>query len=361
MSGSPAVDSVRRLLENAIAAGRMPGAAWRVERDGELLSAGQVGEACRQPAPQPLLTETPWDLASLTKPLCTALLLVLLEADGVVDPDAPIGQTLTPLRGRPLGSATPLQLATHTAGLPPWRPLYLAASNLDGYLSAIAAESLDVASGRPVYSDLGYIVLGALLERAAGVSLAELFERRIAHPLDLGRIGFAVGGRRFDDAAATEQGNRHERSMAAPRGVDHDWREGMIRGAVHDANAWTLGGVAGHAGLFGTADAVLALLRELLQPRVAGLDPCGVRRLLEPAEPAGDRTVGMVLARAAAAARGVLPGVAPGHTGFTGTSFWLEPEKNGIYLLLTNRVHPTVEPRSFDLVRRAFHRVCCRA
>jgi CubicO group peptidase (beta-lactamase class C family) len=135
----------------------------------------------------------------------------------------------------------------------------------------------------------------------------------------------------------------------------------VIRGTVHDANAFALGGVAGHAGLFGTVADVAVLAREILTPERLALTAPGRARLLGMGNAAGgDRTVGWARARAARAARGILPDFAPGHTGFTGTSLWLDPTAHAFYLLLTNRVHPQVAATGFDTVRRAFHRAALR-
>jgi CubicO group peptidase (beta-lactamase class C family) len=354
---------IRRLLLDRVDDGFTAGAAWRVEGVEGVEGAvarGAVGWAVLEPARVPLDSATPFDLASLTKPLCTALLLALLEADGTIDPRRPAADWLEELERSWVGRASLLDLATHTAGLPAWVPLYTQARGAPGYLEAIARLEPAVAPGRTLYSDLGYIVLGLALERAAGETLDRLFAARISRPLGLARLAFAVGGARYDDAAATERGNEYERRMAGEVGAGHAFRQGLLRGEVHDGNAHGLAGVAGHAGLFGTADDVAALGREILEPRVLPLGGDARRRLLEPRSPCGGRTVGFVLASHAGAARGILPDRAPGHTGFTGTSLWLDAGRGAIYVLLANRVHPAVGPRDFRVVRRAFHRLASR-
>ena len=141
--------------------------------------------------------------------------------------------------------------------------------------------------------------------------------------------------------------------------MGHRFRDRLLRGEVHDANAHGLGGVAGNAGLFGTAAEVARIAEEILSPGRLELGEGARRRLLRPV--AGGRTVGMGLAAASGATRGILPGEAPGHTGFTGTSFWLLPRSRGVLVLLTNRVHPHVPAWSFQPVRRGFHRVAVRS
>jgi CubicO group peptidase (beta-lactamase class C family) len=348
--------AVRTFLERRVAAGWFPGAAWWLESGGRA-TWGVTGDAALEPVRIPLVAGMPFDLASLTKPLATALLLVLLEQDRAFDLDEPVACVVDELAGTPWERTTPLELATHRSGLPAWKPLYLEAASRSGYLRALRAVPRVVEPGRTVYSDLGYIVLGAWIERVAGASLGELFARMVAGPLGLTRAGFPAPDRRFDDAAATERANDYERRLVGEAGADHAWRSRIVPGEVHDANAHALGGVAGHAGLFATIEEVAALAREILAPVSLALGDRARRRLVEPAAGSVERTVGFVLARASRAARGILDDEAPGHTGFTGTSLWLDVSRGRFYVLLSHRVHPRVGPRDFQLVRRGFHRI----
>jgi CubicO group peptidase (beta-lactamase class C family) len=196
-----------------------------------------------------------------------------------------------------------------------------------------------------------------VLERISGVPLDRLFARRVAVPLGLPRAGFASASGGFTDAAATERGNEYERALAGEAGAGHRWPTELLRGEVHDGNARALGGVAGHAGLFGTLEEVASIARVILRPGSLPLGDRTRRLLLRPAPPERTRTLGLEAAAASRAARGVLPGPAPGHTGFTGTSLWLDPGAGSIFVLLTNRVHPRVPEREFHPVRRGFHRL----
>lgn len=348
-----------RFLSARVRAGRMPGAAWWIEDSSGPAERGACGFAVLEPEPERLGGETPFDLASLTKPLCTGLLLALLGQEGRLDPDAPVAELLPELGGSAYGTASLVRLAMHGAGLPAWRPLYLQASDRDGYLVRIAAEEPACRPGETLYSDLGYILLGIALERAAGERLDRLFAERVAAPLGLARTGFASGGATFPDAAATERDNGFERSLAGEAGEGYTWPDAIPRGVVHDRNARTLGGVAGHAGLFGPVEEVAAIAREMLRPDRLRLELPARDRLLGSELAVGGRTCGFVLADHALAARGILPGAAPGHTGFTGTSLWLDPAAGRFFILLANRVHPTVPARGFDVVRRGFHRTAC--
>jgi CubicO group peptidase (beta-lactamase class C family) len=353
------LDPVGRFLAARIADGFMPGAAWCVASIArrEPASRGALGLAALLPQAEPLEIVTPFDLASLTKPLATALLLVLLEQERRLDLDDPAARHLPELAGSPWAGTSLLSLAVHTSGLPAWEPLYLAGRDV---VRSIAGRSPAAEPGRTLYSDLGYMLLGEVVARVAGESLDAAFRRRIAAPLGLLRTGFARDPRAFADAAATESDSVFERRMAGRAGEGHPWRIGVLRGEVHDGNASWLGGVAGHAGLFGPLDEVSALARELLEPERLDLAPRARDRLLATAPGADGRTVGFVAAGRSAAARGILPASAPGHTGFTGTSVWLDPPSGRLFVLLTNRVHPRVSPREFALVRRGFHRIASR-
>jgi CubicO group peptidase (beta-lactamase class C family) len=215
-----------------------------------------------------------------------------------------------------------------------------------------------------IYSDLGYILLGELLERAAGRSLADLFRERIAVPLGLGSLGFHPGPAQREQCASTEDGNQYERKLAASIGngaaLTVPVRASIPPGEVHDGNAWGLGGAAGHAGLFGTAREVAILAREFLgrgrglfQEETLSL----FRRNLTPGLEEG-RTFGWKLAVAGAReAQGALPESAFGHTGFTGTSLWIDPDRDRIYVLLTNRIHPRVTPLDMNRLRWRFHEI----
>jgi CubicO group peptidase (beta-lactamase class C family) len=358
VNGDRAAGPIGRFLAARVEEGWMPGAVWWVEGPHGPIDRGAVGWASVEPERRLLDEHTPFDLASLTKPLCTALLLTLLEREARLDPGQPVSRWLEAMRESAFSQTSLLDLATHRGGLPAWRPLYLNASDRRGYLEQIARELPAVPAGETLYSDLGYILLGMVIEEATGQSLDGLFRDRVVSACGDPRIGFAAGD--YGDAASTERGNAYERRMADVDGSVHPWRHSILRGQVHDANAWSLGGVAGHAGLFGTAEAVADIARELLRATKLPLGYQERESLLRPRHGAGGRTVGMVVASHSGAARGILPSSAPGHTGFTGTSLWVDPPSGRLFVLLTNRVHPEVDRRDFQRIRRGFHRLAIR-
>jgi CubicO group peptidase (beta-lactamase class C family) len=350
--------AILRLLSGEVEGGRLPGASWRVEDADGVVEEGAVGFACLTPRREPATLQTPYDLGSLTKPLATAPALLRLHRDRRLDLRAPAAEAIEELRGAVYGTASLLEIGAHRAGFPAWKPLYLTARTLDDMLLAIARSDPAGPIGTTLYSDLGYMVLGAAAMRASGTTLDRLFEDGVARPLSLPRIGFAGPGSRFSDAAATERGNGYERRMAGEAGTGFAWREEIPRGEVHDGNAHLLGGVAGHAGLFGTAAEVAAIGLAMLASAPLALGPEERDVLLRPVAGPGSRTFGFTLAALSWAARDALPPDAPGHTGFTGTSLWLDPERGAVYVLLTNRVHPHVDDRrDLQPLRREFHRL----
>jgi len=347
------MDLVGAYLSERIAEGRMPGAVWSVSAPEGVVSEGAAGHAAIEPEPVEATVATLYDLASLTKPLVTALALAVLEERGSLSLDEPVSESLPEFAGSAYADRSLLSFAAHRAGLPAWRPL----ARADGGPAAALAEIAAAPSGQEgttLYSDLGYIALGVVVERVAGVTLDVWFADSVADPLGLRSIGYAT---RIDCTAAapTERGNAYERGMAGPSADGLAWRENLIRGETHDGNAWALGGVAGHAGLFGTLRDVVAIVREILVPSARILGDHARSRLLSEAFPESGRTVGLALAPVSRAARGVLPDDAAGHVGFSGTSLWLEPGVGRAYVLLTNRVHPVVQDEDFQPVRAGFH------
>ena len=348
--------SLQRYLDSRTACGNPPGAAWCVGDTGGSWSRGISGFASVEPERQALGFATVFDLASLTKPLVTALLGVILEQEGLLDLDRPLSGFIPGSHRSPYGDATLLDLGVHRSGLPAWEPLFAMEEAGSRFPDRILALPPAVAPGETVYSDLGYILLGHVLESVGGGSLDRLFADRISGPAGLGTLGFPGTAGIGDRAAATERGNLFEQELAGERAAGYRFRQRMIRGQVHDGNAWAMGGVAGHAGLFGALDDVAALVREILTPGGLGIGSRGRRRLLEPVQDGG-RSFGFQPAAHSPAVSGILPDRAPGHTGFTGTSLWLDPAAGRYWVLLTNRVHPVAEPSGFQAVRREFHRL----
>jgi CubicO group peptidase (beta-lactamase class C family) len=356
--------AVRAYLEEAIARGVTPGAvAWVAEGE-RVLHRSAHGAAQIVPEREPMCLDTPFDLASLTKPLATALLAVLLERDLGLSPDTPARRLLPELDSQDHAGITLRHLLSHCAGLPAWRPLFLHAEDAPGYLRRLRHEPLEGPPGeRAVYSDPGYMAAGEMVSRAAGAPLETLFAEAIAGPLGL-RLGFRPPPETARRAAATEVGQEHERRLAGPEAQGYrGFREGPIRGEVHDHHAWVAGGVLGSAGLFGTAADLHRLGLEILGEG-GGLLPARARERLSRrwGPDAGEaRSEGFALNLGGAGSGG--PGLgddAFGHSGFTGTSIWFEPRRRRVYVLLTNRIHPRVGEVDMFAFRRGFHAAAAR-
>lgn len=284
-----------------------------------------------------------WDLASVTKPLVGLAVLALVERGALALTDT-VGTHRPEYRGGPVADLTVHHLLTHTSGLPGQVPLYRSHPTRAELLRALGALPLHAAPGtRVVYSSQGFILLGLIAEAAAGRSLDALVTELVCAPLGMTGTVFTP------DAAGRARAVATERCR---------WRGRTVVGEVHDENAAVLGGVCGHAGLF----APLADL-ERLGRSLAG----GGRALLKPdtfALMTAGHTDGLGLRRCLAW-QGQDPVGSPvgrsfgpdayGHTGFTGTSIWIDPATGRYAVLLTNRVHPTRDGTGIESVRHAFH------
>ncbi|MDQ6891945.1 MAG: beta-lactamase family protein [Acidobacteriota bacterium] len=339
-------------LEEEIAAGSFPGGSALVGSSDSVLAAASAGHAALVPAPSPLGSETLFDLASLTKPLAAgALAHAAMEAG--LDLASPPGRFFPAWKKTRFDGITLESLLTHTAGLPAWFPLYVRGEGVAMYRRTLSEiEPVALPGSTVLYSDLGLLVFGEVLETFFSSPVDRSYDEIVAAPCGSKALYLPNAA---TTSAATEEGDATERKMTAELGLSYPrFRTGVVRGEVHDGNALRRGGVSAHAGLFGTAEDVWRLSRPWLAPDRRDL----VR----------DRTPGLAEARGIVwqGARGArslsesveLPGRiserAFGHTGFTGTSVWLDPEIDRIYVLLTNRVHPRAEG-DFNAVRRRFH------
>jgi serine-type D-Ala-D-Ala carboxypeptidase len=360
---------ITQFLKGRIAAREFPSAVYCVSENGEAVFADAFGDASREPESHPATTETIYDLASLTKPLVTGMLCALMIEREALRLDDPVSTYLPEFDRQDKRSITIRQLATHTSGLPAWRPLYLLANGPDQALAAISAQPLEYGPGeRVIYSDLGFIALGYLLQRIASLPLPDLAVKEIFSPLDLKQTFFNPTAAMRTGTAACETGNAYEREMCErdfPGKAYGGWRNETIWGAVHDGNAHFLGGAAGHAGLFSTADETLRLanqfvgdLSELLSPTTCEMFR---RNLTEGLNEARSFSWQLASTKDSTAGPGLPPG-AFGHTGFTGTSCWVDAQRQRVFILLTNRTHARSLPfANINHVRREFHRLAAAA
>jgi CubicO group peptidase (beta-lactamase class C family) len=369
LTTNPAPD-ISTMLRGRIDSGDFPSAVYVVAEHGRQVFADALGQAVREPESHAASLETIYDLASLTKPLVTGLLCARLAQAGELTLDSSISNYLLEFDRPDKNRITVRELLTHTSGLPAWRPLYIIANGKrDGAIAAIANQPLEDEPGeRVVYSDLGFIVLGTLLQRLTGKQLAQLAQDEIFGPLKLRATFFNPKQAVRTGIAACEAGNAYEREMCER---DHaiqtyaDWRTGVIWGEVHDGNAHFLGGAAGHAGLFSTAGETLHLANQFIGglSNLLSRDTCELFRRNMTDGLNESRSLAWQLAATRESTAGPsLPPDAFGHTGFTGTSCWVEAAGEQVYILLTNRTHAHALPfANINQVRRDFHTLAAAA
>ncbi len=292
------------------------------------------------------MTDTIYDLASLTKVMATTTLALGAHASGALPFDTRLETRWSAFAGR--DAITVQDLLEHAAGFAAHRPFYRAVAGRAGYLARIAADPPAYrARTTHLYTDLGFILLGLLLEDAAQTPLAAQFDRFITGALPGAEIAF---GRRPS-----------WRARVAPAGVD-PWRGRVAAGCVHDSNAAALGGAAGHAGLFGTADAVGAFARWWLRLVLGattsshGIPAALAARATTRGDvPGSSRGLGWDTMLPTSSCGSRMSARAFGHTGFTGTSLWIDPARDLYVVCLTNRVHASDDTEGIRRLRIAVH------
>lgn len=319
--------------------------------------------------------ETVYDLASLTKVLATTTLAAIAVSEGRVSLDAPVPAPWS----RACPGARLGDLLSHSAGLEAHREYFAAHADRGPTTAAAIVEAVCrtppayPVGERSIYSDLGFIILGAWLERLFEGPLDRVFADRVAWPLGLDgglvpRLGFQrLGAARgpSPDAARRVAPTEVYDPALHPEGVPTHFalrrRDRLAHHEVHDDNAFVMGGVAGHAGLFGDAEGVLAVARAWLEGGLAGLEPPICERFWRPSGvPGSTRCLGWDgVSPDGGSTGGVLGGGARGHLGFTGTSLWIDPDPAAprVFILLANRVHPTRTNAAIVGVRQDFHRL----
>lgn len=331
-----------RFLDSAVASGAAPGAVMAVSWRGHRWYHGTgrlgIGDAT---VPDSL---TLYDLASVTKVTALTPVALLAVAQGKLDLDAPVQRYVPEFTGAHKESVTVRHLLTHSSGLPAWRPLYLGAATRAGAFAMADTVTLDTLPGvRMVYSDLGIIILTQALERIYGHRIDTLAAEMVFRPL-------AMASTRYLPPPG-------ERARIAPTELDTVWRHRMLRGEVHDENASRLDGVSGHAGLFSDAVDMLTYGEWwLAEWHAAGLGgiatappswmPMELPHFAEfvtrqDLPPGSSRALGWDTPSDVSSSGHYMSARSFGHTGFTGTSIWIDPTRDLVIVLLSNRVHPT--------------------
>jgi serine-type D-Ala-D-Ala carboxypeptidase len=336
------LEGAKRVLEQAVARRDIPSAVAVVGTATERHTVAVCG--VRRYGGETVTLETRYDLASLSKVVSTLPCILRLVSDGEISFDDTVGKFISNagwFQTASLADVTIRQLLTHTSGLPAWKTLFAQVSTRQTAVANVLQTELVHPKGMIIYSDLGFITLGAIVERVSKLRQDEFAERYIFEPLGMKETSYGL--LENIPVAATE---------------DCGWRNEVLEGTVHDENAFVMEGVAGHAGLFGTADDVAAYARAWLNfdSRLGRGDV--LQEVIREHVNDGKlrRGLGWLLKSEDSFAGKCATEKGYGHTGFTGTSVWIEPEQNWFAVLLTNRVHPTRNHgANMHEIRQAFH------
>jgi CubicO group peptidase (beta-lactamase class C family) len=345
-------DRVAALLRDAIAARAFPAAAIEVGRHDGARWNEACGNLTYDPGAPPATPDTIFDLASLTKVLATTTIAMQMVDAAQLSLDEPVAGRLPEWAGADRASVTIADLLAHTSGLTAYLPFFRDYTGRYEFQRAICSMPLEYQPRTAsVYSDLGFILLGFILEDAAAS------QRSATEPVPSG-AGATLSDRFRRIAAMTGADPlqfhppRSWRDRTAPTEID-PWRGRLLAGEVHDENAWALGGAAGHAGLFGTSGAVGAFARAVLRTirgdHLLARTETMRRFARRVSVPGSSRALGWDTMLPTSSCGTRMSPSAIGHTGFTGTSLWIDWERDLYVVLLTNRVHPT---RGNDAIRR---------
>ncbi|MGB6648247.1 MAG: serine hydrolase, partial [Bacteroidota bacterium] len=336
----------------AIRDSAFPGAQIAIGKGGSLLYRKSFGTYSYDLSSREIGGNTLFDLASLTKVIATTSAAMKLYDEGRLDLDEPVGTYLPQFREGRKASITPRHLLTHRSGFPSFRRFYLFCEDSSEAIDSIFATPLVADPGdSTIYSDLGMITMGKVVEAITEMSLADYVTREFYEPLGMRNTMFKP--------------SQDLLSRIAPTEVDTVWRKRLVKGTVHDENASLIGGVSGHAGLFSTALDLSVYMQMLLNQgvyagrrylRAETVEEFTGRRI------SGQRYLGWDFRSPRGSPSGTMFSPASfGHTGFTGTSIWVDPERDLFVVFLTNRVHPTRANRKIYAVRPALHDAVIRA
>jgi CubicO group peptidase (beta-lactamase class C family) len=347
LARSPAVDSLRGYLTGLVSDG-FPHSVSLAVVDGEGTALEAFGGyACTYGEMVPTAAETLYDLASLTKVVCTVTLALVAQQRGTLNLDDPVAKWLS---GYPQERTTLWHLLTHTSGLVDHRPFFKTCNGRSEIQAAVVAEAREAAPGTNVlYSDLNYMLLGWVMEACFGQGLDAAFDAEVAVPLGLSRT-------RFRPPEA-------ERKLCAATELDGDQRRtpGLVWGEVHDGNAYALGGVAGHAGLFAPLTELARFAQVLLAPELAKVISAESVNLMTDHQAGQGEDVRGIGWRLEPREWGHWPDRTIWHTGFTGTSLLVAPAMGAAVVLLTNSVHPYRRLEDQAAVRAQVHRLVSEA
>jgi CubicO group peptidase (beta-lactamase class C family) len=336
--------AARAILMDAIAARAFPAASAEVGRPDGAIWHAALGGLTYDPSAAPATPETIFDLASLTKVIATTTLAMRAADAGRLSLDDRVADRLEPWRGRDREMVTIRDLLAHCAGLTAYLPFYRDLAGRQEFEPAICSLPLEYEPRtQAVYSDLGFMLLAFILADVWGMSFEASYAQMTAG---------------LSPALPTFLPLRALRDRIAPTTVDA-WRGRLLVGEVHDENAWALGGAAGHSGLFGTASDVgrfARLVLRTLRGEAVLARPDTVRMFARRTDvPGSSRALGWDTMLPTSSCGRLMAPTAIGHTGFTGTTLWIDHERGVYVVLLTNRVHPDTSNEAIRHIRPLFH------
>ena len=335
---------ISNLINHGILKKTFPGAVALIVVDGDVLYHKAFGNRMITPKILPMETDTIFDLASLTKPIVIGTLIMKLVETKLVNLDKPVQHYLPEVKHNQISI---LDLLTHRSGYPAWTAIYLNVSSNDQVLEFLSQIELTYKTGKKVvYSCLGYILLGMLIERATNMRLDQLTKEWICDPLQMTNTFYNPPEHVINKCAATEDSNSFERRKAGNY-QRYDWRDSVIIGRVHDENANYLHGISGNAGLFSTTSDLGKFCQMLIDGGGEILNQNSINQIRKvyTSELNSSRGIGWI----------VLADKSLYHTGFTGTAIRLNLKKKTYEILLTNRVHPDASDTSILEFRNKFY------
>jgi CubicO group peptidase (beta-lactamase class C family) len=380
-------ETISNFLQTRIEAKDFPSAVYLVAEKGEIIIRDALGFAV-VPEKIEAKIDTIYDLASLTKPLITGLLCAKLIETNELDLEQIVEAYLPELREFGVPSEKDsleieyvdfdcldtyiLELLTHYSAYQAWKPFYLL---IEKQVNDRRKEILNLIANKipaqfeppVIYSDLNFIMLGGLLEKFYGKRLDEIARDEIFEPLNLQNTFYNPPKELRKQVAASEKGNEYEKQICIEQGFDvskYDWREHQIWGEVHDGNCYYMNGVSGHAGLFSTVEETFKIAQQFLpnSTRILKPETCKLFRTNYTEGHNEARSIAFQLAETKdSTASEFLAKDSFGHLGFTGTSLWIEPQTERIFILLTNRTHTRELPfENINSVRRKFHELAVK-
>ena len=341
-----AFGAARHVLRQAVASRAFPSAVIEVGNATQPLLRESFGRLTFDPDAQPTQQDTIFDLASLTKALATTPIVMQQVERGILSLEDKVADRLPGWKGADREQVTIRDLLAHSSGLTAYLPLYKDHQGRQDFEHAICTLPLEYAPRTAsIYSDLGFILLGFIVEDAGSVSLGKRFDALRSQIATAERLQYEPPRQWKKETAPTEQ---------------DPWRGRLLVGEVHDENAWALGGVAAHAGLFGTAAAVGDCARHLLQilsGRMGAFSQATLRTFVARWEevPGSSRALGWDTMLPTSSCGTLMSPHAFGHRGFTGTSLWIDPDRGVYAMVLTNRIHPTRKNEAIRGILPVFH------